>query len=139
MAGSINVITTEVTNNLLRYRVEWTSDASGDVNTSTFAMMPGTIIAVEFFPGTGGFVPTSQHDANLVDANGLTLFDDGSGTSIGNNLSDVLPSHKVPMIGLIAVTVFRRWFHGGTVQPTVSGAGNGKKGTMDIYVAPGVL
>lgn len=139
MAGSITLVTKEITNNLLRYRVIWTSDSAGEVSGSSFAMMPGTIIAVEFFPGTGGDTPTSQHDANLIDENGLTLFDDGSGTSIGNNLSDVLPSHKIPLTGLIAVSVYRRWFHGGLVQPTVSGAGNAKKGTMDIYLAPGVL
>ena len=139
MAGSITVATAEVTHNLLRYRVVWTSDGSGDVSGNTFTMSVGTIFAVEFFPGTGGVQPDTLYDVDLLDANGLSLFDDGAGTSIGNNLSATDGIHKVPLVGLIAVSVYRRWFHGGDVQPVVAGAGAANSGTIDIYVQPGVL
>lgn len=139
MAGSIVVSTSEVTHNLLRYRVAWTSDASGDVNGNTFTMSVGTIFAVEFLPGAGADAPTALHDADLLDANSMSLFDDGSGTSIGANLSATDGVHKIPLVGLITVSVYRRWFHGGEVQLTVTGAGDSNKGIVDIYVQPGVL
>jgi len=140
MAGSIVVTTTEISHNTLRYRVGWTSDASGNVNGDTFSMAVGTIIAVEFTPGTGGLVPSSLYDVDLLDAQNVTMFDDGSGTSIGSNLSATDSSHKVPLVGLVGVTIYRRWHHGGAVQPTVANAGNAKSGTIDIYLlAGGVL
>jgi hypothetical protein len=139
VAGSIVVATREVTNNVLEYSVTWTSNASGDVSGTMFDVIVGTIIAVEFIPGTGGVTPTSLYDVNLLDAEGVTMFDDGSGTSIGNNLSAVIPSHKVPLVGLVGVTIYRRWHHGGAVQFTVAEAGNAKQGTVNIFVMSGVL
>lgn len=139
MAGSIVVATNEVTHNILRYRVTWTSDAAGEVNGHTFAMTVGTIIAVEFEPGTGGVQPDSLYDVDLLDAEGTTMFDDGAGTSIGANLSNTLASHHVPLVGLTGVTIYRRWHHGGDVQPTVTGAGASNSGKIDVYVISGVL
>lgn len=139
MAGSIVVTTREVTHNILRYTAVWTSDASGDVNGSTFDMSVGTIVAVEFVPGTGSDTPDSLYDVDMLDDLGITMFDDGSGTSIGSNLSATVASQKAPLGGLIAVTVYRRWHHGGPVQLTVSGAGNANKGTVHVYLSMGVL
>lgn len=139
MAGSIVVSTSEVTNNILRYSVAWTSDASGAVSGSTFDMAVGTIIAVEFTPGAGGLAPDSLYDVDLFDSQGVTMFDDGAGTSIGGNLSATESSHKVPLVGLVGVTIYRRWHHGGAVELRVSGAGNANSGTVDIYLSQGVL
>lgn len=139
MAGSIVVTTREIANNTVRYSVLWTSDASGDVNGTLFDMSSGTIIAVEFVPGTGGSAPTTLHDVDLLDEEGVTMFDDGSGTSIGSNLSATVASHKVPLVGLVGVTIYRRWHHGGPVQLTAANAGNAKSGTVNIYLAFGVL
>jgi hypothetical protein len=139
MAGSIVVTTREVVNNILKYSVTWTSDASGDVNGTSFAMAVGTLLAVEFVPGAGGVAPTTQYDVDLIDDLSLSLFDDGAGTSVGFNLSSTLASHRVPLIGQAGITVYRRWHHGGSVQPTISGAGNAKQGTIHIYLSFGVL
>lgn len=139
MAGSIVLTTREVTNNILLYSVTWTSDAAGDVNGNTFAMSVGTILAVEFIPGTGEVVPTALYDVDLLDAENVTMFDDGSGTSIGANLSATEATHKVPLAGLTGVTIYRRWHHGGNVQPTVANAGNAKSGKINIYLSMGVL
>lgn len=139
MAGSISVDTHEVTNNIVRYRVTWTSDASGNVNGNTFDMMVGTIVCVEFQPGTGALQPDSLYDVDMLDLEGTTMFDDGSGTSIGTNLSNTASTHHVPLVGLTGVTIYRRWHHGGPVQPTVSGAGASNQGIIDVFVISGVL
>lgn len=139
MAGSISVATREVTNNILKYSVTWTSDASGDVNGTEFDMIVGTIVSVEFVPGTGGVTPTTLYDVDLLDEENVTMFDDGSGTSIGSNLSATDASHKVPLVGLVGVTIYRRWHHGGPVELRVANAGNAKQGTVNIFVMAGVL
>lgn len=139
MAGSITLTTREIANNIVRYSVLWTSDASGAVSGNAFDMASGTIVAVEFVPGTGGSAPTTLHDVDLLDEENVTMFDDGAGTSIGSNLSAVDASHKVPLVGLVGVTIYRRWHHGGPVQPTVANAGDTKSGTVNIYLAFGVL
>lgn len=139
MAGSITVATTEVANNILRYAVTWTSDASGDVSGTAFEMMVGTLIAVEFVPGAGALQPSDLYDVDMVDAQGATMFDDGAGTTIGANLSNAIAQNKVPLVGLTGVTIYRRWHHGGTVEPRVSSAGASKSGRIDIYITGGVL
>jgi hypothetical protein len=139
MAGSIVVSTSEVSNNIMKYSVAWTSDAAGAVNGNTFDMAVGTIIAVEFVPGTGGSAPTTLYDVDMLDAENVTMFDDGAGTSIGTNLSAVAASHKVPLVGTTGVTIYRRWHHGGAVQPTVAAAGDTKSGTINIFLSMGVL
>lgn len=139
MAGSIVVTSSEVTNNILKYSVAWTSDASGNVSGIEFDMIVGTIISVEFVPGTGGNVPSSLYDVDLLDHENVSMFDDGSSTSIGSNLSATDASHKVPLVGLVGVTIYRRWHHGGPVQLLVANAGNAKKGTVNIFISAGVL
>lgn len=139
MAGSISVTTREVSSNIVRYSVAWTSDASGNVSDNLFDMAVGTILQVEFVPGAGGVAPTILYDVDMLDDLNITLFDDGSGTSIGSNLSSTEASQKAPLGGLIAVTVYRRWHHGGPVQLRVSNAGNAKQGTVHVYVSFGIL
>ena len=139
MAGSISVATSDLKSGVTKYAVTWTSDASGDVNTNDFAMKMGTVIAVEFVPGAGALAPTDLYDVDLLDEEGVTMFDNGGGTTIGANLSSTLASHHVPMTGLVGVTIYRRWHHGGLVQPTVAAAGDSNSGTINIYVADGVI
>lgn len=139
MAGAIVVATTDVKHGVTKYEVVWVSDASGAVSGSTFAMKAGTIVAVEFVPGAGALAPTALYDVDCLDAEGVSLFDDGTGTTIGTNLSSTDSAHKVPLVGLSGVTIYRRWHHGGDVQPTVAGAGDSNAGTINIYVWGGVL
>jgi hypothetical protein len=139
MAGAIVASAIKSGSGVTQYEVVWVSDASGDVSGSSFAMKMGTIIAVEFIPSVGALAPTALHDVDLFDAEGTTMFDDGSGTSIGSNLSGTEASHKVPLVGLTGVTIYRRWHHGGEVELRVAGAGDTNAGTVNIYVADGVL
>jgi len=141
MAGSITVTTSEVAGGagVREYSIAWTSDASGAVSGNTVAVAAGTIIAVEFVPGAGGVQPSDLYDVTFTDAEGVNMFDDGAGTSVGANLSNSAASHKVPFVGGGSVTYVRQWLHGGTYTPVVAAAGNAKQGTINVYVAPGVL
>lgn len=122
-----------------QYEVTWVSDASGNVSGSAFEMKMGTIIAVEFIPGSGALQPTDLYDVDMVDAEGATMFDDGAGTTIGANLSNAVVQHKVPLVGLVGVTIYRRWHHGGTAELLVTNAGDSNAGTVNVFVAEGVI
>lgn len=139
MAGSIIVTTSEVIHNIVKYSVAWTSDASGNVNGNTFPMMVGTLVSVEFLPGAGDVQPSDLYDVDLLDAEGITMFDNGAGTSIGSHLSNLFGSHHVPLVGLTGVTIYRRWHHGGSVELDVANAGDSNSGTVNIFVAQGVF
>jgi hypothetical protein len=139
MAGAVVVSAIGLKSGVTKYEATWVSDASGNVSGTTFQMKMGALIAVEFIPGPGALAPTDLHDIDLIDEEGVTMFDDGSGTTIGSNLSSTIPVHKVPLVGLVGVTIYRRWHHGGAVELDVSGAGDSNAGTVNIYVAEGVL
>ena len=139
MAGSITVAATDVGSGVTKYSVVWTSDASGNVNANTFTMKTGTIITVEFIPGSGGVQPTDLYDVDLEDEEGIPIFDNGAGTTVGSNLSNALASHAVPQLGLSAVQLYRRWHHGGDVELLVTNAGDANSGTVNIFVVDGVL
>lgn len=143
MAGTLSVTSSQVAGggNVFKHSVAWTSDASGNVNTTTFTMGSGSIVVVEFIPGSGGTQPTDLYDVDLLDANGTSMFNDGTGASIGANLSNTVASHKAALIvGTNSTpTYVRTWLHGGDYQLTVANAGNAKTGTVNIYMTPGVV
>lgn len=142
MAGSVTMTSNEVAGSggVTKYSLAWVSDAAGAVSGNAVALKPGTIIAVEFVPDSGGTQPTDLYDVtSLADAEGVNMFDDGAGASIGANLSNTTASHKVPFIGGGSVTYVRHWLQGGSYTLNVSNAGNAKGGTVVIFVAPGVL
>ena len=84
---------------IVKTSIAWTSDASGDVNANTVLMPSGSVTKVEFIPSGGGTAPTTLYDVTFTTAAGVNAFDDGTGTSIGANLSATLASDKVPFIG----------------------------------------
>lgn len=124
---------------ITKYEFTWVSDASGNVSGSTFNMKPGTIISVEFIPGSGALAPTDLYDVDMEDEHGVSMFDNGAGTTIGANLSAVAASHALPLFGLTGAGLFRRWHQGGLVELQVAGAGDSNAGTVNVYVANGVL
>lgn len=141
MAGSVTLTSSEVAGGagVRKYSLAWVSDAAGAVSGTAVTLPPGTIIAVEFIPDSGGTQPSDLYDVTFTDAEGVNMFDDGAGTSIGANLSNATSSHKIPFVGGGSVTYVRQWLHGGSYTLVVAAAGNAKGGTVDIYVHPGVL
>lgn len=141
-AGSVAMTPTSVPsgNGVVMYSMVWTSDAAGNVNGDNLLIGAGTIARVDFIPGTGGSQPTNLYNVDLLGTEGFSLFDNGAGTSIGATLSNVNASQQVPFVHGASTTFVRSWLHGGTgYQLTVSGAGNAKSGTVNLYLAPGVI
>lgn len=139
MAGAILTTATKMKSLVTKYSVTWISDAAGAVNGSTFVVKQGTIVAVQFTPGTGLTQPTDLYDLDCLDSDGVSVFDNGAGATIGANLSNVVSQHFVPMVGLAGVTIYRRWHHGGPLQLTILNAGNTTSGVVNIYVVDGIL
>lgn len=139
MAGVSITSAVGLKSGVTQYEITWVSNASGDVSGSVSQMKMGTIIAVEFIPAPGALQPTDLYDVDLVDAQGTSMFDDGAGTTIGANLSNAVSQHKVPLVGLTGVTIYRRWHHGGTAELRVSNAGDSNAGTVNVFVAEGVV
>ena len=124
---------------VVKTSIAWTSDASGDVNANTVEMPGGSIASVQFTPSGGGTAPTTLYDVTFTNANSVNLFDDGTGTSIGANLSATLSTLKVPFIAGGSSTFVRAWLAGGTYTPVVAAAGNAKQGTIIIYQVLDIL
>ncbi len=120
-------------------QIVWTSDASGNVSANTVEMPSGSFVMVQFVPGTAGVQPTDLYDVTFTDAAGTNAFDDGTGTSIGANLSNVNASKKVPFIFGASSTFVRAWMPSGLYTPVVANAGNAKSGTIRIYQTIDVL
>lgn len=141
MAGSVTATVTQVaySGGVTKYSLAWVSDAAGAVSGNAVTFKPGTIIAVEFVPDSGGTQPSDLYDVTFLDPESVNVFDDGAGTSIGANLSNTTATHKVPFIGGGTVTYVRHWLQGGSYTLTVANGGNAKGGTVVVYVAPGVL
>jgi hypothetical protein len=142
MAGSVTLNVTPVPGGggVLQHQIVWTSDASGNVNGDSLTLASGSVARVDFIPGTGNSQPTNAYNVDLLGPEGFSLFDGGSGTSIGASLSNTTASQAAPFIHGAATTYVRSWFHGGAGnQLTVTGAGNAKSGTVNIYIMPGVV
>lgn len=141
MAGSVTMTSSAIpgSGGVRKYSLAWVSDAAGAVSGNAVTLPPGTIVMVEFVPDSGGTQPTDAYDLTFTDEESVNMFDDGSGTSIGANLSNSTATHKVPFIGGGAVTYVRQWLHGGSYTLVVAAAGNAKGGTVNIYLTPAVL
>lgn len=142
VVGTTTVAKTNIdgSGGITKTTLSWTSDASGNVSGNSVPMHSGSIVVVEFVPGTGGTQPTDAYDISFLDPEGVNMFDDGSGTSVGANLSNSASSHKIPFIGGGSVTYVRQWLPGATnYQLTVANAGNAKTGTVTIYQSVNVL
>lgn len=147
MAGSVTVTRAMVPSSggVSKISLAWTCDASGNVSGNALTMGCGSIVVVEFIPGTGGTQPTNLYDVDFLDVNGASMFNDGTGTSIGANLSNTIGVHRVPMVvGTNATPVFvRTWLQGpaggNPYQLTVANAGNATTGIVNIFQVPGVL
>lgn len=142
MAGSVTLTSSllAASGKITAYELLWTANASGDVSANSVNLPAGTIVGVAFTPGSGGVQPSDQYDVTMTcDSHpAVNIFDDGGGTSIGNNLSNANASHKMPMQGGGSVSYFRTWLHGGGYTLVVANAGSSKQGTVTIYMSPGI-
>ncbi len=139
MAGSITLTSTPLpgSDGIVKHAMAWTADGAGNVSGNTLTFPFGTIVTVEFIPGTAA----NLYDVDFLDANSASMFNDGTGQSIGANLSNAVGVHRAPMIvGSNSTPVYvRSWLHGGSYQLTVANAGAAAAGTVNLYLCPRTL
>jgi hypothetical protein len=138
MAGSVTSTITSIGRGtgVLDVVLTWTSDAAGNVNGEVIPLPAGTIVGVNFIPGTGSSQPSALYSVDLLDIAGFSFFDDGTGASIGATLSNTVATRKVPFVNGASTTYVRAFIAGDpNYQLTVSGAGNTKSGTVELFIS----
>ena len=124
MAGSI---TTSVSKDgsLVKYKMDWLSDASGDVDVDAIAMVQGEIQSVHYFPDAGGTQPSDNYDLTMADTYGVDIL-----TGTGSNLSQTTDTYAVPALS----TYFKVVIEAGSYDLVIANAGNAKGGIVEVLV-----
>ena len=124
MAGSI---TTSVSKDgsLVKYKMDWLSDASGDVDVDAIAMVQGEIQSVHYFPDAGGTQPSDNYDLTMADSYGVDIL-----TGTGSNLSQTTDTYAVPALS----TYFKVVIEAGSYDLVIANAGNAKGGIVEVLV-----
>jgi hypothetical protein len=121
-AGTVTVTRTRLTRTMGLIRVDWVSDASGDVSGNPFPVSPYRILQqATFVPGAGLVQPTNNHTIVVKNRNGCDMAV-GKGASLSNS---------TPFLG---VTVGPLSWIADTLDVVVSGAGDSKQGTVWLIV-----
>jgi hypothetical protein len=135
MAGSLtqsNVYDPTVPRAIVnRIALAWTSDASGNVSGNPTTTIFGTILKVEFVPGTGGSAPTALYDVTLLNLSGLdVLAGQGADLSatVANAVCPGVPFKDGTTTGTVPCVVAE------ILSLVVANAGNLKSGTVVLYV-----
>jgi hypothetical protein len=124
---------------VVKTSIAWLSDGAGAVTGNPVTFPSGTVFLVEFVPGTGGVAPTDSYDLTLLNSNGVNVFDDGAGTSIGANLSATVATRKVPLVSGASGALVRAWLDAGEHTLTIAAAGDSNQGTVTVYQCLDVL
>ena len=124
MAGTI---TTTVTKSgaLSKYKMDWLSDASGDVDVDAIPMIQGEIQSVHYFPDAGGTQPSDNYDLTMADSFGVDIL-----TGTGANLSQTTDTYAVPALS----TYFKVVIEAGSYDLVIANAGNAKGGIVEVIV-----
>ena len=125
-AGSRTVNAPQVVrgHEVVRYDIDWTSDASGNVSAlEGLHVKPGKVIQVEFVPGAGGVQPTDLYDMTISDANTGTDYIQGAGANLSNAVS------KLSVFTLPAL------YDGiDELKLNISNAGAAKQGRVTLWI-----
>ena len=124
MAGTI---TTTVTKSgaLSKYKMDWLSDASGDVDVDAIPMIQGEIQSVHYFPDAGGTQPSDNYDLTMADSFGVDIL-----TGTGANLSQTTDTYAVPALS----TYFKVVIEAGSYDLVIANAGNAKGGIVEVVI-----
>ena len=124
MAGSITT-TVSKKNSLVKYKMDWLSDASGDVDVDAIPMIQGEIQSVHYFPDAGGTQPSDNYDLTMTDSYGVDIL-----TGTGANLSQTTDTYAVPALS----TYFKVVIEAGSYDLVIANAGNAKGGIVEVIV-----
>jgi hypothetical protein len=128
MAGSIVLATADLGGGVTKYSIAWTSDASGNVNSTPVALKRGRLLQVKFVPTNGGTQPSNNYAATLLDGDDVDLL-----VGKGATLSNTAASIAAPVVSSVSPA----FIEPGNFTPTISAAGNVTNGRIDLYVGPG--
>ena len=124
MAGTITTTTTK-NGSMVKYSMDWLSDASGDVDVDAIPMIQGEIQSVHYFPDVGGTQPSDNYDLTMADSYGVDIL-----TGTGANLSQTTDTYAVPALS----TYFKVFIEAGSYDLVVANAGNAKGGIVEVIV-----
>ena len=124
MAGSITT-TTSKNGSLVKYKMDWLSDASGDVDVDAIPMIQGEIQSVHYFPDAGGTQPSDNYDLTMADSYGVDIL-----TGTGANLSQTTDTYAVPALS----TYFKVVIEAGSYDLVIANAGNAKGGIVEVVI-----
>ena len=124
MAGSITT-TVSKKNSLVKYKMDWLADASGDVDVDAIPMIQGEIQSVHYFPDAGGTQPSDNYDLTMTDSYGVDIL-----TGTGANLSQTTDTYAVPALS----TYFKVVIEAGSYDLVIANAGNAKGGIVEVIV-----
>ena len=124
MAGTITT-TVSKKNSLVKYKMDWLSDASGDVDVDAIPMIQGEIQSVHYLPDAGGTQPSDNYDLTMADSYGVDIL-----TGTGANLSQTTDTYAVPALS----TYFKVTIEAGSYDLVIANAGNAKGGIVEVVV-----
>jgi len=131
VTGAIGSVTREdIGSGVTKVTIPWTSDASaGSVGEIAVELPAGTLLRLRTDPGSAA--PTDNYDITLLDAIGGADVLGGVGANRDTTNTEI----AVPVEG----TYFRPWIAGGDYYPTIAAAGNEKTGTIELFIARGMV
>ena len=109
----------------------WTSDFSGDVNTTTSTKFDdGEILRVVTIPGTSSSQPTDDYDVTIEDSDDADIL-----LGAGANRDQTVTEQIVPILnnGSATLSNFGRMFCIGPLELKVANAGSTNTGSVIIY------
>jgi hypothetical protein len=124
MAGSITT-TSSKENSIVKYTMDWLSDASGDVDVDAIPMVQGEIIRVSYYPDAGGTQPSDNYDLTMTNSYGVDIL-----TGTGSNLSQTTDTWVVPALS----TYFPVVVEAGSYDLVIANAGNAKGGIVEVLL-----
>lgn len=104
-----------------KIKLEWTSDADGDVVVTTNSELTGSIIECVTVPGTGGDQPTAAYDITITDADGIDILH-ANGANRSNASTEYIAEANLGTVVNSKLTL------------TVANAGNAKSGTAYLFI-----
>ena len=120
------------------HRCAWVSDASRNVSAGTgvdSALITGTIVGVNF-KFDHNAVPTNLYNAQMPNEGGENILLDAlTGVNVGAGIPSAINSADQRRTPFDKDGNYKKLWNE-TVTPSISGAGSGKRGYIDIIVVP---
>jgi hypothetical protein len=122
-AGTVTV-TEENQGSIKKIKFAWTSESGGTAVKTTPSYYTGQIIGFMCIPGTSGDAPTTLYDVTITNADATDILH-GVGVDRPVPITDTGRIHPSLLLGSVVNT---------QLTLNVANAGNGKSGTVYLYI-----